>query len=356
MAKRKTLMQIRRHVGAVWDHGCVKFNLPDGAEYAGPDEDGNDRFRVSIPLDEHGFFGRECPSCERTFLVSKERYDPLPDDLRLWCVYCGYNDDHSEFMSSQQKARVMSVAEDVGMQMVSQALDRSFGRLARSTRSNSFVRIEYKPRRAWPRPLPGVQEEKLVRERECAACGMRYAVFGEHRFCPVCGRLPAIWAAMDSLEAEASRLDALDAILPDTRAALREQGVLDRQYVDTIENVVGVVESLAREVFVERVPNAAELTKGKGNVFQRLDDFADLFSAHLSKDLPGNLGSRWAELQRAWAGRHVYVHNDGVVDDRYLRAMPVTPLKPGQRLPVTEGDARRAIDNARALAAEIARP
>lgn len=41
------------------------------------------------------------------------------------------------------------------MQMVSQALDRSFGRLARSTRSNSFVRIEYKPRRVWPRPLPG---------------------------------------------------------------------------------------------------------------------------------------------------------------------------------------------------------
>jgi hypothetical protein len=73
MAKRKTLMQIRRYVGAVWDHGCVKFNLPDGAEYAGPDEDGNDRFRVSIPLDEHGFFGRECPSCERTFLVSKEK-------------------------------------------------------------------------------------------------------------------------------------------------------------------------------------------------------------------------------------------------------------------------------------------
>ncbi len=84
-------------------HGCVKFNLPDGAEYAGPDEDGNDRFRVSIPLDEHGLFGRECPSCERTFLVSKESYDPLPDDLRLWCVYCGYNDDHSKFMSSQQQ-------------------------------------------------------------------------------------------------------------------------------------------------------------------------------------------------------------------------------------------------------------
>ena len=85
----------------------------------GADENGNDRFRVSIPLDDHGFFGRECPSCERTFLVSKESYDPLPDDLRLWCVYCGHNDDHSEFMTSQQRARIMSLAEDVGLQMIS---------------------------------------------------------------------------------------------------------------------------------------------------------------------------------------------------------------------------------------------
>ena len=91
-------------------------------------------------------------------------------------------------------------------------------------------------------------------------------------------------------------------------------------------------------------------------MFQRLDDFADLFSAYLSRDLPSSMGSRWAELQRARAGRHAYVHNDGVVDDRYIRSVPVTPLKPGQRLPVTEGDARRVIDNARALVAEITRP
>lgn len=59
------------HRVAEQDHGCVKFNLPDGAEYDGADEHGNDRFRVSVPLDDHGFFGREYPSCERTFLVSK---------------------------------------------------------------------------------------------------------------------------------------------------------------------------------------------------------------------------------------------------------------------------------------------
>jgi hypothetical protein len=88
------------------------------------------------------------------------------------------------------------------------------------------ARASERPRIGTACPLPGVQQEKLVRERECTACGMRYAIFREHRFCPVCGRLPAIGAAMDSLDAEAGRLDAFDAIPPYTRAALREQGVV----------------------------------------------------------------------------------------------------------------------------------
>ena len=32
-------------------------------------------------------------------------------------------------------------------------------------------------------------------------------------------------------------------------AALRESGVLDRTYVDTIENIVGIIEALAARVY-----------------------------------------------------------------------------------------------------------
>src|SRR6266700_1096856 len=63
----------------------MRFTLPDGVQYDGTDEDGNDCFRVPMPLDEQGFFGRECPSCGRTFLVCSDDYEALPDDLRLWC-------------------------------------------------------------------------------------------------------------------------------------------------------------------------------------------------------------------------------------------------------------------------------
>ena len=326
----------------------MRYSLPAGAEHDGTDENGNDRFRVAIPLDDHGFFGRQCPACGRVFLVSHESCEALPDDPRLWCVYCGHRAGNSEFLTSQQRARVMSLAGDIGLQAVSHALSTAFGQLG--SRSRGAIRFKPNPNPPRPRPLPAINEEQLVRERSCPSCAMRYAVFADHRFCPACGPLPASHVATDAVAAEAARLDALDMLPDGVRAALAEQGVLDRQYVDTIENLVGVIEALAGATFSDRVPGAAALLRGRGNVFQRLDDLADLFLAHTGNDVRLTVGTLWPQLRQTWACRHVYVHNDGMVDERYIRAAPATGLRIGQRLPVTSSDARAAISNVRALA------
>jgi hypothetical protein len=44
---------------------------------------------ISIPVDEDGFFGRECPECGRLFKMHFGQYEALPDDLELICPYCG---------------------------------------------------------------------------------------------------------------------------------------------------------------------------------------------------------------------------------------------------------------------------
>ena len=101
-------------------------------------------------------------------------------------------------------------------------------------------------------------------------------------------------------------------------AELRESGVLDRTFVDTIENAVGIVETLAERTFKDRVAGAGQILRGRGKVFQRLNDLADLFDTHLGIDLPASLGAAWAALQRSWATRHVFMHCDGIVDANYL--------------------------------------
>jgi hypothetical protein len=61
-----------------------------------------------------------------------------------------------------------------------------------------------------PRPLQRIVEEAPIRERTCDRCGDRYAVFGEHVACPVCGpHLPKAVAtdAFDAQEAVRHYID-----------------------------------------------------------------------------------------------------------------------------------------------------
>lgn len=324
------------------------FRFPDGVELLGEDDDGHVQFKVDIPVDEDGYFGRECPSCEQHFRVAHEDYDGLPDDVRLWCVYCGHNDDHSDFMTQQQVKRATRAASDYAMQMAGRSLDRSFGRMARRSHG-SMVQITYRSQPFYPAPLPGIDEERLVRERQCNDCGLRYAVFGEHRFCPICGLLSPLVTALDALAAERLRLDVLGDLAPAAAAVLRESGVLERTYVDTIENIVGIVEAMAERVFRTGVQEVEVDLKGKGKIFQRPDDFADLYRARLAIDLRSELGSDWPELLRAWAARHVFTHCDGIIDTKYLAAVPTTPLKEGQRLRITESYTRRVLSTTERL-------
>ncbi|MEH0441562.1 hypothetical protein QBA74_39815 [Streptomyces scabiei] len=325
------------------------FRMAEGAEIVGRQRDAYE-MRISIPLDEDGFLGRQCPACSLLFRMDAQQYEALPDDLTLWCVYCGHHAEHSEFVTAQQRERLMQAVGDLGMQIVSRELNRAFSGLSRRSSRGSGVSITYRSQPYYPRPLPGISEERLARIRTCPGCQGRYAVFGEHRYCPVCGQLPAGSVAFDALEADKARLDALEALPPEAKAPLREQGVFTRNWVDTIENMVGAVESLASATFRAAVPNAEDHLKGKGNVFQRLDDTADLFVAAGHADIRTAVGpATWQRLTETWATRHVFTHNDGVVDARYLARVPASTARVGQRLVVTGEMCRQALDDTTTL-------
>ena len=314
------------------------YRFPAGVKFLGK-SGSNFTLAVTMPADDEGFFGRECPSCRRHFRIASDDYDTLPDEQKLWCVYCGHHDDHSDFITPQQMARLERAAANYAEQHVRQTLDRTLRRMSRRSRG-SLVQITYRSKPFHPRPLPGINEERLIRERACPGCGLRYAVFAEHRYCPVCGPLPALATALDSLSAEATRLDVLADSPPQVHAGLREAGVLDRTYVDTIENAVAIVETLAERTFKEHVKDSEQILRGRGQVFQRLNDLAGLFDTYLGIDLPASLGPAWTRLQRFWAARHVFTHCDGVIDAKYLETVGDSPLRQGQRLTVNEAIAR----------------
>lgn len=313
--------------------------------------------RVSMPPDDHGFIGRQCPDCAQMFRVDAADYEGLPDDLELSCVYCGHHAEHTDFVTQQQIDRARRAVGDLGVQLLGRAAEEIFGRRSKRSpgRSGFAVEVSFRSTPFYPQPLPGIDEEQLIRVRSCAGCEVRYAVFGEHRFCPVCGPLPADVVAFDALGAETARLDGLAQLPAEAVATLREQGVFTRLWVDTMENLVGIVEALASATFHAAVDDAAARLKGKGNIFQRLVDTADLFVEGGYPDLRTSLdAATWKRLQKAWAVRHVFTHNDGIVDAKYLAKVPDNTARPGQRLTITEATCRQAITDTEALCRAIA--
>jgi hypothetical protein len=55
------------------------------------------------------------------------------------------------------------------------------------------------------------------------------------------------------------------------------------------------------------------------------------------------------QLLRLWVARHAYVHNNGLVDDKYLSKVPGSAFRIGQWVIFTEADAWPAIYQASAL-------
>ena len=328
------------------------YRLPDGVEIVSHEDDVI-QLRMSVPDDDAGQIGRRCPSCERMFRVDVEDYKSLPEDQQLTCPYCCLVHDNGDFLTQQQQARATAAIGELGRQMAIDAIGSAFQNMARQVnKPGSMIRLDVSTPsgREQVRPLPDIVEEAPIRIRSCATCHLRYAVFGAHIACPLCGVLPPLVVALDALDAQGVVLTHLETLPPEVLNPLREAGAIDRAAGDTLGTVVSVVETFLKGTFAVRVVGAVALTAGKGNIFQRLPDAAQLFATHAVGDLPAILGpDRWDQLRELYARRHVLTHNNGVVDQKFLAACPRTNLVLGQRVNVSLVDGRAALQLGRDL-------
>lgn len=171
------------------------------------------------------------------------------------------------------------------------------------------------------------QSPRPESRRTTLANSAQYAVYGTTAFCPVCGPRAAADTVLDSIAAGKRALALGDHLPAEERDAARAAGVFDRLAANTLKNVVTIFEVFAREQFNTRATSPPAL---KGNVFQRLDDTAQLFAAHCGIDLPTTAGlDVWRRLEEDFARRHVLIHCDGIVDAKFTRAVPGTPSRSG---------------------------
>jgi hypothetical protein len=247
----------------------------------------------------------------------------------------------------------MGAAQEYASQLIEGGLDNIFTKMTRRVNARGeAVRMTYSGSsrsRSAPKPFPVIVEEAPIRERTCDHCHNRYAVFGDHVACPVCGPHPPKTVATDALDTQDAVLSVVDHVPAEVLAQLREAGALEKTAAGVLGSVVGTVETFLKQTFLARVAGGDTLIADKGNVFQRLDDAAQLYKDHLVTDILAALGADWDRLLVLYGIRHLLTHNNGIVDAKHMTKFPGKGFVLGQRVTVSTADAEDALRIARQL-------
>jgi hypothetical protein len=142
--------------------------------------------KVSIPRDDNGFMGRECPeaNCEGYFKI-KPGTGLTGDSLACHCPYCGYTGPTDRFWTRAQ----IEYAQSVAFRKFSDAFVRELKSLEfeQKPKGGFGIGVSMKLKPGTPPPIRYYREKALETHVTCRECTLEYAVYGVFAYCPDCG-------------------------------------------------------------------------------------------------------------------------------------------------------------------------
>lgn len=295
---------------------------------------------MQIRSDENGFFDRECPNeeCLFTFKIDLKDWEEKVTDEHVYCPRCGCDAPSDKWWTQEQLEALNKNVSSFALGLVHDELKTIFRDIERKSRHNKYARITYKPgRRPQYANLPITQSEEWATEIVCDCCGVRFSVIGNAYFCPCCGKDLTTNAIRESLASYHRRIDGYERLQSFYESEFgkeeaAKQMALSRE--DTLDSLVGTFESFAKNRFLELGGQPQ-----RGNVFQRVVDGSNLFKNLTGKEYRDFIGDDGVAMMIILVNRrHLISHNNGIVDDAYIRKTSDTTYEVGQRIIVKDRD------------------
>lgn len=284
-------------------------------------------FTVSIPSKE-GFVGRACnnPDCEQYFKVSKDSYKDT-----MYCPYCGDAFSSNELFTSDQAKHVTDVAKEEAFAYIQKQfqgmMKKSFG--SSSSRKSG---ITYKPGRIQRKTItPKYKERTVDSELKCPECGTKFQVYGIFGYCPGCRD--------ENLQIYDANFKIIEKEIDASNQAERQ---LRHAYVD----LVSTFENICSK-------KSVKVTTEKGN-FQVLFDANKFFKKHAAVNILKHVAEdQLLALRRVFQKRHIYVHSDGTINDKYIQKIPEDKALLGQKASLSLSELRCAAEGMRVALGEL---
>jgi hypothetical protein len=301
---------------------------------------------VSLPLDDDGAFGRQCPdpACNAYFKVFNDDYALAREQRRLSCPSCGYTRDDESFHTDDQRKRIEAAAHQLARAAAHQVLaDFSRDMRGRTRRLGPNVSIRYTAHESpppTPEPLPDYVEQETLRTFACPR-GHRAVVYDLLTACPYCGPdTPPRAVFDDNVEAMDRVLGIADGLPGDVRASGAYTSMLERSLGGTVAALQNLAKQIHQQAGKDRPPD---------NPWQNVDRLRRRWTKDFGRDPLLGLDRQTVQtLRLAMTRRDVIEHNGSVIDERYVKESGEGRV--GQRLRVT----RSFVDQAEAAAVLLA--
>ena len=306
---------------------------------------------ITINSDENGYFDRECPNeeCQFQFKVKMKDWEEKVSDDEVHCPMCGHVDTSDKWWTQDQLNQMQEILSSYALNYIQSEIDKSFKKLARSTKNNKFIKIKYKPgRKVSFINNPIGQMPEWEQEITCEKCRTTYSVIGSAYFCPCCGHNSASSSYSTSLDTIQKMLDSVDQmkVLISEKYGIDTAETMSRSMVEgSLGDCVSAFQKFAAQRYTEVTGKILRV-----NDFQIIDKGSSLF-----REVLGFGYEKWltdeeiSTLELYFQKRHLFEHNNGMIDERYILKTGDKNYLVGQRLIIRKNEIEKIISILRKL-------
>ncbi|MBV1881258.1 MAG: hypothetical protein KUG82_06470 [Pseudomonadales bacterium] len=277
-----------------------------------------DHLTISVHFPtKQGYIGRACnnPQCGQYFKVCESTVQDT-----MYCPYCGDSFDNQELLTKEQTEHVNKVVKQEALDLVHNELNnmlkKTFG--SHSARKSG---LSYKPSSFRKRNInPTYEEREVDSELHCAICNTKFQVYGVFGFCPGC---------------KEENVLVYDANIKIIEAEIASSPNPDRQLRHAYNDLVSTFENICTR-------KSSRITNETGH-FQVLFEARKYFKKHAQIDIFDKLDNKQLlTLRRLFQKRHLYVHSDGTINDKYIKMIPEDSKLLGQKAELSLDEFREA--------------
>ncbi|MFZ5635374.1 MAG: hypothetical protein ACOY82_02185 [Pseudomonadota bacterium] len=260
---------------------------------------------VIIGSDSTGHFGHNCPKCEGYWRSG------------AWasvCPYCGFRAARHEFLSQAQCRYVTHYCD-----VLAGALAGEDGEV-----NIDMDAVADAVGKEGDKPSFYVSEQSQQRKFKCKACGEFNDILGRFGYCASCGTRNDL-ADFEGETVPTIRNQLNNGTTPEDclRSAISAFDSVVAQIAKELVRFVPMTKRRSGRLEVQRFHNPEELRN-------TMRDWFDISMADGIKDV------EWASIVRMFHRRHVYEHNGGEVDQKYLDDSGDTSVKLKQHIRETQ--------------------